>query len=164
MRRNMQPQSETQDNNMTLFDRIMHLPGIRLFEPFYKKYKVVLLYLFFGGIAFVLNIVLYILFAETLKINVLIANGLCWIICVLFQFFTNRVWVFDSKTDSANDFTKQLFMFVAGRLFTLVVEEIIIAIFITWLGFNSIAVKMIAQVIVIVLNYIISKAVVFRRQ
>ena len=44
---------------------------------------------------------------------------------------------------------------------TLVIEEIILLIFITWLGFNSMVVKVIAQVIVIVLNYVISKFFVF---
>ena len=49
------------------------------------------------------------------------------------------------------------------QLFTLVVEEAILAVFITWLGFNSMAVKLIAQVVVIVLNYIISKLIVFKK-
>ena len=53
--------------------------------------------------------------------------------------------------------------FFGGRLFTLVVEEAILAVFITWLGFNSMAVKLIAQVVVIVLNYIISKLIVFKK-
>ena len=44
---------------------------------------------------------------------------------------------------------------------TLVIEEIILLVFITWLGFNSMVVKVIAQVIVIVLNYVISKFFVF---
>lgn len=44
---------------------------------------------------------------------------------------------------------------------TLVIEEIILLVFITWLGFNSMIVKVIAQVIVIVLNYVISKFFVF---
>jgi predicted membrane protein len=42
-----------------------------------------------------------------------------------------------------------------------VIEEIILLVFITWLGFNSMVVKVIAQVIVIVLNYVISKFFVF---
>lgn len=50
-----------------------------------------------------------------------------------------------------------------GRLFTLIVEEAILAVFITWLGFNSMAVKLVAQVVVIVLNYVISKLIVFKK-
>ena len=42
-----------------IFDRLMHLPVLNIFEPFYKKHKEVLMYLFFGGITFFLNIALY---------------------------------------------------------------------------------------------------------
>ncbi len=145
-----------------IFDRIMHLPGFRIFESFYKEYKEILMYLFFGGIAFFLNIALFVLFNDVLNITELIANVLCWVICVLFQFFTNRTWVFDGHVDSGSGFVKQMGSFFGGRIFTLVVEESILAIFITWLGFNSMMVKLVAQVVVIVLNYMVSKLFVFK--
>ena len=145
-----------------IFDRIMHLPVLNILEPFYKKHKEVLLYLFFGGLAFFLNIGLFAAIAAT-GINELVNNIICWIICVLFQFFTNRTWVFDGKVDNKVDFVKQMASFFGGRVATLVVEEIILAIFITWLGLNAFAVKIAAQVVVIILNYIISKVIVFRR-
>lgn len=145
-----------------IFDRLMHLPGLRILEPFYKKYKEMLLYLFFGGIAVVLNIALFVFFNGILGIGELIANAICWVICVLFQFFTNRTWVFDGHVDSAGAFWKQMASFFGGRIFTLVVEEIILGVFITWLGFNSMVVKAVAQVVVIVLNYVVSKLFVFK--
>ena len=58
---------------------------------------------------------------------------------------------------------KQLVSFAGGRVATLVVEEIILLVFITLLHFNSIVIKVIAQVVVIVLNYVISKLVVFKK-
>ena len=145
-----------------IFDRMMQLPLLNLFEPFYTRYKEVLLYLFFGGLAFFLNIFLYILFAGMWGINELIANVFCWVICVLFQFFTNRTWVFDGMTDNAVDFMKQMASFFAGRLFTLIVEEVILAVFITWLSFPGVPVKLAAQFVVIVLNYVISKLWIFK--
>ena len=42
-----------------IFDKLMHLPVLNIFEPFYKKHKEVLMYLFFGGLTFFLNIALY---------------------------------------------------------------------------------------------------------
>ena len=101
------------------------------------------------------------LFNGTLGINELIANVICWVLCVLFQFFTNRTWVFDGKTDGTKAFLNQMASFFGGRIFTLVVEEVILAVFITWLGWNSMAIKLVAQVIVIDLNYVISKLFVF---
>ena len=84
-----------------IFDRLMHLPVLNIFEPFYKKHKEVLMYLFFGGITFFLNIALYAWLDGMLGINALIANVICWVVCVLFQYFTNRTWVFDGQVDSA---------------------------------------------------------------
>ncbi|MEE1102409.1 MAG: GtrA family protein [Agathobacter sp.] len=127
-----------------------------------KKNKEVILYLFFGGLAFILSIVSYAFLNVTLGINELIANVISWIIVVLFAFFTNRIWVFSSPTKTVVDFLKQLISFFGGRVLTLVIEEIILGVFITWLQFPSMIIKIIAQIVVIVLNYVISKFLVFK--
>lgn len=148
--------------NRDIFDRIMALPGLRIFEPFYKKNKEMLLYLFFGFLSFVISISTYALFNKALNINELLANIFSWIITVMFAFFTNRIWVFDSHTESMEEFVKQMLSFYWGRVVTLVIEEIILFVFITLLGMSSMLIKVIAQVVVIVLNYIISKLFVFK--
>ena len=146
-----------------IFDRIMSLPVLNIFEPFYKKYKEGLLYLFFGGLTFFLSIFLF-WFMDLMGLNELVNNTIDWVICVAFQFFTNRTWVFDGKVETKKDFAKQAASFTAGRLFTLVVENILILIFITWLGFPKMPVKLGATFVVIVLNYIISKLIVFKKK
>lgn len=140
----------------------MHLPLLRIFEPFYRKHKEVLMYLLFGGIAFSLNIFLFLVIDAFLPIGELVNNIICWVVCVLFQFFTNRTWVFDGHVENGEAFFKQMGSFFGGRIFTLVVEEVILAVFITWLAFPTTPVKLAAQVIVIVSNYFISKLLVFR--
>ena len=147
-----------------IFDKLMALPVLNIFEPFYKKHKEVLLYLLFGGLAFVVSILSFAFFNVSLSLNEHISNIISWIITVTFAFFTNRIWVFDSKTENAGEFIKQMFSFFGGRIITLVIEEIILFIFITRLGFPSMLIKVIAQVVVIVLNYVISKLVVFRKK
>ena len=147
-----------------IFDKIMMLPGLRILNPFYKKNKEVLLYLFFGGLTFLVSVISYAYFNVTLGINELVANIISWVLAVAFAFFTNRIWVFQAPTKTVSQFLMQLIRFFMGRVATLVVEEVILLVFITILGFNSMAVKVIAQVIVIVLNYVISKLVVFRKK
>lgn len=147
-----------------IFDRIMELPILHTFEPFYKKNKEILLYLFFGGLSFLVSISTYAAFNIGMHMNALVANVLSWVITVLFAFLTNRVWVFQSPTETVREFIKQMMAFYSGRVITLVIEEAILLIFITWLGFNSMAVKIVAQVIVILLNYVISKLVIFRKE
>ena len=146
-----------------IFDKIMSLPGLRILEPFYKKNKEILLYLFFGGLAFFVSVSSYAYFNLILDMNELIANIFSWILAVIFAFVTNKIWVFCSKNNSFSEFLREMFSFFAGRLATLGVEEVILLIFITWLSFNSMAVKVVAQIVVILLNYVISKLFVFKK-
>ena len=152
---------ETAPMKEDIFDRLMHLPVLRIFEPFYKKHKEVLLYLLFGGLTTLVSIATFALFMA-LGLNELIANVLSWILAVLFAYVTNRTWVFVSEAETTGAVAKEIASFFGGRVATLLVEEAILAIFITWLGFPAIWVKVAAQVIVIVLNYVISKFFVFK--
>lgn len=145
-----------------IFDRLMELPILRYFQPFYEKNREMLLYLFFGGLAFLVSIFTFALFDVTFGMNELIANVVSWIITVTFAFFTNRIWVFQAPTETAKEFISQLVMFFGARVVTLVVEEVILLVFVTWMQFDSMVVKIVAQVVVIVLNYILSKLVIFK--
>ena len=147
-----------------IFDKIMSLPVLNIFEPFYTKHKEGLMYLFFGGLTFFLSLFLFWFMDSVMHINEVINNSIDWVICVAFQFFTNRTWVFDGKVDNTKDFLKQAGSFTAGRLFTLVVEDLLIFIFITLMGLPKMPVKLGATFVVIALNYIISKLIVFRKK
>ena len=149
---------------MSIFDKLMKLPGLNILEPFYKRHKEVLLYLFFGGTAFFMNLFLFIAIDKIFGIDALINNAVCWVICVIFQYFTNKIWVFENKTKNFIELLRQIISFFSGRIFTLLVEEIIIAIFITWLKFDTLSVKLSAQIIVIILNYVISKMIIFKKR
>lgn len=147
-----------------VFDKIMSFHGLRYFNPFYCKYKEMLLYLFFGGCSFIINIISYSVANLTFGINELIANVIAWLLAVLFAFFTNRIWVFQSETHSAKEFAIQMMDFFCGRVVTLLIEEAIILIFITLLKLPGTPIKILAQIIVIVLNYVISKLWVFKNK
>ena len=147
-----------------IFDKIMNLPLLNIFKPFYSKHKETLLYLFFGGLSFVLNMLLYYSITELLKINVLISNIITWIIIVAFCFITNKKWVFNDTSSTNKSLLSQIVSFYASRLITLCVEEIILFIFITRLQLNSLIIKIIAQIIVIILNYVFSKLIIFRKE
>ena len=148
-----------------IFDKIMSLPVLNIFEPFYKKYKEGLLYLFFGGLAFFLSIFFFwFMGVGVMHLNPIVNNTIDWIICVAFQFFTNRTWVFDGEVANTKDFLKQAGSFTTGRLFTLIVEDGIIFIFNEQMAFPEMPVKLVATFVVIVLNYFISKLFVFNKK
>ena len=146
-----------------IFDSIMTIPILRLFNSFYARHKVVLLYLFFGGLSFFVNVGSFVLCAKLFAVNELVANVLAWIITVLFVYVTNKIWVFKSNAATKRELAWQLASFFAGRLGTLLLEEVLLLVFITKLGINNVVVKIAAQIVVIVANYLISKIIVFRR-
>ena len=150
------------EENADIFDKIMSLPGLRILNPFYRKYKEILLYPFFGGLTFLVSIGSYAWCNVGLGINELIANLISWILAVTFAYVTNKIWVFSTRGLGTRLFMLEIAKFFGGRLFTLAVEEAILFVFITRMQFNSVLIKVIAQVIVIVLNYLISKLVVFK--
>ena len=147
-----------------IFDSIMSAKIWGPLGPFYFKNKEVLLYLLFGGLTTVVSIASYYIAYKICGINVLIANIISWVFAVTFAYITNKIWVFDSETKNSKEVLGEIFKFYTGRLATLVVEEAIILVFDTLLHFNSMLVKLVAQIIIIVLNYIISKLFVFKKK
>lgn len=126
---------------------------------FYEKYKQIILYVFFGGLTTLVSLGTFWVADRVLSLNEHIANIVSWIVAVLFAFVTNRRFVFEA----AGSRWAQLVKFYGGRLTTLGIEELMVLIFITWLGFDSMAVKLAAQVVVLVLNFVVSKWFVFRK-
>ena len=132
----------------------------------YKKHREVISYLFWGGVAFFLSMILFWVFNSKLGMGEVLANTIDWIIVVIFAFFTNKLFVFRSKTGSAAGLGKEFISFIIARLFTLVLEDAIIWLGCKKLGFDSelgsLVVKLIGQMVVIVTNYVLSKLWIFK--
>lgn len=155
--------AETEPVCRDIFDRIMHTRLLRPLEPFYRKNKEILLYILFGGLTTVVSIATFWLFGTVLGVHELIANVLSWIFAVTFAYLTNRTWVFDSRVSDTRGIVREAASFYGGRLLTLGFEEAVLAVFVTWLGMNEMLIKILATVGVLVLNYVISKLFVFRK-
>ena len=131
----------------------------------------VILYLIFGVIAVVLNIALYYLFIEMIKLPIWLGNILDTLICILFQYITNRLWVFQSK-NSGKDAVREFYYFLAARGVTAVLDQAIIMIGVgyfvtTFVAQNQqsmygLGIKIMSNAIVIILNYIFSKKIIFK--
>lgn len=133
----------------------------------YKKHREGIDYLFWGGVAFFLSMFLFWLFAGKWGWEEVFANTVNWVICVIFTFITNKLLVFRSKAGSAKGLAREFCSFVAARLFTLILEDIIIWIGCTGMGYDhgigQMVVKLIGQFVVIVTNYVLSKLWIFRK-
>jgi len=130
----------------------------------YRKYQEAIDYLFWGGVAFVLSMVLFYIFANMMMIEEQIANVITWIICVIFTYLTNRTFVFKSKTTGMKAITKEFTEFTTARLATLVLENIVLFICIDLLLWHNMIAKLIGQFLVIVSNYILSKLWIFKKK
>ncbi len=130
----------------------------------YKKYKEAIDYLFWGGVAFVLSMVLFYIFANVMNLYEQIANILSWIICVIFTYLTNRTFVFQSKVSGAKNILMEFKDFVTARLLTLVMENVILFVMIDLLSVHNMIAKLVGQFVVIVSNYFLSKLWIFKKE
>ena len=129
----------------------------------YKKYKEIINYLIFGVLTTVVSIGTYALFTKLFSINYLVSNILSWILAVLFAFITNKLFVFESKSKDKKQVTKEMINFFSFRIISLGIEMIIMYTFVDLLSINDLITKVIAQIIVILSNYIFSKVFVFKK-
>ena len=128
-----------------------------------ETYKEIMAYLFFGVCTTVVNFVIYFACTQILDINYLIANALSWIGAVAFAYVTNRIWVFKSKSKGIRAIFKEILTFVSCRLFSGVIDMLIMFIGVDILGISDGITKLATQVIVVVLNYVFSKWIIFRK-
>ena len=126
----------------------------------YKKYKEIIMYLIFGILTTVVNIVVYFIASNVLNINYLISNATAWFLSVLFAYVTNKLYVFES---SSKEFIKEIVSFFSSRLSTGILDMFLMCLFVTVASLNDVVVKIFVNILVIIMNYIFSKLFVFRK-
>ena len=130
----------------------------------FKKYKEVIMYLIFGGLTTVVSLGSYYgIRAIAPSLHYQIINTISWVLAVAFAYITNRLYVFDAKSHNAAGIVREIISFIGGRLFSYFAECAVMAIFIDKIGWNDKIVKIVAQIMVVILNYIISKLLIFRK-
>lgn len=117
------------------------------------------LYIVFGTLTFFVNVIVYFIFEDLLGVNYIISNILAWFFSVLFAYVTNRIWVFESKS---TDIIKEMSLFFGGRIFSGAVDTGLMYLFIDVLTIGDLISKIIVQIIVVILNYVFSKLIVFK--
>ena len=133
-----------------------------MIKQYWDKYKDVILYLVFGVFTTVVNIVSYWLCAHVLGLGVMASSVIAWALAVFFAYVTNRTMVFHSSATGKGEILKEIGSFFACRLGTGVADWVIMFVFFTVLHFNDMIFKIGNNFIVIVLNYVLSKFVIFK--
>ena len=132
-------------------------------EELWKKYKDVIPYIFFGVLTTLVNIIVYWIFAHPLHLHIMISTIVAWVASVLFAYITNRIWVFHSIATTSAAILKEVIAFFSCRLATGVLDWVCMYVFVDLLAWNDLLVKCGANVLVIVLNYVASKVLIFRK-
>lgn len=130
-----------------------------------KNQKEIINYLIFGILTTIINLITYYILVFTIlnsnnQIELQIANIIAWITSVSFAYITNKKYVFNSTN---NKTIKEIISFYLSRLSTLILDMLLMFIFVSYLNFNDKIIKIIVATIIIILNYIISKFLVFKK-
>ena len=142
------------------------------------KYKELIVYVIFGGLTTVVNLVVFTLCGFALgDERYLVSNVIAWLAAVIFAYITNKLWVFESKSWSVRVLVKEIPSFFAARVFSFLLEEFGLYVFVDLLSFKDISLKIftleiggeliakaILAVVVVILNYIFSKLVIFKKK
>lgn len=127
-----------------------------------ERYRDVIPYLFFGFCTTLVNIIAYWFFAHPLGLPVVPSTIIAWVLSVLFAYITNRRWVFHSAERTISGILREMVSFFGCRLGTGILDWVGMYVLVNVLGLNDIVIKIVLNIIVIVLNYVASKYVIFK--
>lgn len=128
-------------------------------KDLFKKYREIIVYVFFGALTTAISVASYFVLTRFLHLEEILSNTIAWVIAFIFAFVVNKFFVFESRATDWPTLKKEFFAFLAGRLFSLLVDEAIMVVGLKVLHINDMVVQLIKQIAVIVLNYIFSKLI-----
>lgn len=128
-----------------------------------KKYKEVIMYLIFGVLTTLVNIVSFYIM-DKLNVPLYVNNTIAWILSVSFAFVTNKLFVFESKSMNMKVVVKEGLSFFGFRLLSYFVDMLCIFILVDVFSVGKMISKVIGNIIVIIINYIFSKLFIFKKE
>ena len=137
---------------------------IQKIKALLEQYWEVITYLFFGVLSTIVNYIVYLPAYLILGWSAALSNAVAWVVAVAFAYLTNKPFVFKSNDWSRQTVVPELAKFVSCRVASGVAETVILLVTVDMLNWNGTIWKLITSVLVVVLNYIGSKLVVFRKK
>lgn len=128
-----------------------------------RKYYDILVYLFFGVLTTVVNYIVYLPCYNLLHLSAAASNAIAWVAAVAFAYLTNKPFVFKSYDWSAKTVVPELTKFVGSRIASGALETVIIFVTVDLLLWDGNIMKLVTSVLVVVMNYVASKLLVFKK-
>lgn len=129
-----------------------------------QKYWEILSYLFFGVMTTVVNYCVYLPLFNLCHMSATLSNIIAWAVSVAFAYLTNKPFVFHSHDWSAKTVLPELSKFVGCRVGSGAAETGILFVTVDLLHWNGNIVKIAVSILVVILNYVASKLLVFRKR
>ncbi|MFR4351223.1 MAG: GtrA family protein [Roseburia sp.] len=129
-----------------------------------EKYRELIGYGFWGVMTTLVNYVIYFACTKLAGIDYLVSNGVAWGVAVIFAFLVNKVLVFHSMDHSARTLIWEFGSFVSARVLSGALETGMLALFVGILHFSDSVIKIAAGILVIIINYFLSKMLIFRKR
>lgn len=130
----------------------------------YKNHNEGINYLIAGGLATILNIGVFAFLLYACNIPYEISNIISIIVAILFQYISNKFFVFKSKRQNKKENIKEFFSFISCRIITMVMDQALMTIGVGLLKVNELLMKILVNIIVIIANYIFSKLIIFKKK
>lgn len=141
-----------------------------MIKKLYNKHKEIVNYIFFGGLTTLVNWLTYSIFVKFAHININISNIIAWVVSVLFAYCVNKMWVFNNKQWNILPMLKEFLLFVSSRTLSGALEIfalpalVFIGLDQQLFGVDGFFAKIIISIIVVILNYITGKFIVFKQK
>lgn len=129
-----------------------------------SQYKSLIAYGFFGVCTTIVNVIAYALCTKKLTLSTVPATVLAWIGAVFFAYVTNRKWVFESEEKSSKGIFREIIYFFGCRLLTGLLDIGFMYFFVDLLRQNDMVIKIVSNIFVIIINYVASKLLIFKRR
>ncbi|MGX7162631.1 GtrA family protein [Enterococcus massiliensis] len=124
----------------------------------------IFIYLFFGGLATVVNFAAYFISKDVFHFNYLYANSISWIAAVLFAFLTNKIWVFQSKSENFWELIVEFAKFIFYRVISYGMDMGMMFLMIDVFHSGDFLAKLVTQILVVIANYVFSKLFIFKKK
>ena len=151
---------------------LMILEKIKLkkLSDWYREHREGMRYLIFGALTTIVNILIYAVFASLILKNlpneeaiINISEIIAFIVALIFAYITNKIYVFKSKVKSFKDMIKEITSFTSCRIVTEIISILMMNSAI-WFNINDILMKVVANIVVIILNFVFSKLIIFKKK
>lgn len=129
-----------------------------------KRYRSFLAYAIFGVLTTIVNIATYNICYYNFGCSNTFSNIIAWILAVAFAYLTNKTWVFESKSWQWEVLSREVPAFISCRLATGILDLVIMYICVDIMHWYAMLMKIISNILVIILNYVFSKLVIFKKK